>query len=78
MAKKWIILFALMLSVLFTYTYSAYAAGITAITGIRLFFMLSFHRIDLAQDAIVLINYNQYNQGKCSANGIKTVKKAII
>ncbi len=33
MTKKWLIPFAIMLSVLFTFTYSASAAGVTAITG---------------------------------------------
>lgn len=33
MVKKWLIPFAVMLSVLFTFTYSASAAGVTAITG---------------------------------------------
>ncbi|CAF1852972.1 hypothetical protein NRS6141_04089 [Bacillus subtilis] len=33
MVKKWLIPFAVMLSVLSTFTYSASAAGVTAITG---------------------------------------------
>ena len=33
MVKKWLIPFAVMLSVLFTFTYSASAVGVTAITG---------------------------------------------